>query len=159
LDTIPAIDPRGTEVVVAEIGIALSWFETAPRLAAWAGVAPGHDERAGQPGSGNTRQGHRPLLAILTPLAPAAVPTKDTYFSALYQRLSARRGKTRAIIAVAHAIMVSVFHRLSRQEPDRGLGANDVDERRRQFTVDRLTWRLAHLGYQVHLEQVAVPSV
>ena len=159
LDTIPGIDQRGAEVMVAEIGIALARFETAPRLAAWAGVAPGNDERAGKPRSGNTRQGHRPLRAILTQLAHAAMQTKGTYLAAWSQRLAARRGQTRAIIAVAPAIMVSVFPRLSRQAPYRELGAHDVDERRRQFTIDRLTRRMAHLGYRVHLEPVAVPAV
>jgi transposase len=60
---------------------------------------------------------------------------------------------------VAHAIMVSAFHMLSRQEPYRELGAHYFDERRRQFTVDRLTRRIEHLGYRVHLEPVAVPAV
>jgi transposase len=92
-----------------------------------------------------------PLRAILTRLAHAAVHTKDTYFSALYQCLAARRGKKRAIIAVAHAIMVSVFHKLSRQESYRELGANYFDERPRQFTIDRLARRIAHLGYRVYL--------
>jgi transposase len=159
LDTRPGIDQRGAEVMVAEIGIEMSRFETAPRLAAWAGVAPGNDESAGQQRSGKTRQGHRPLRAILPPLAHAAVPTKDTSLSAWSQRLAARRGKKRAIIAVAHAIMVSAFHRLSRQEPYRELGAHYVDERRRQFTVDRLTRRIEHLGYRVPLEPVAAPTV
>jgi transposase len=159
LDTIPGIDQRGAEVIVAEIGIEMARFETAPRLAAWAGVAPGNDESAGKQRSGKTRKGNRPLRAILTQLAYAAVHTKDTYLSALYQRLAARRGKKRAIIAVAHAIMVSVFHMLSRQEPYRELGANYFDERRRQVTIDRLTRRIAHLGYRVHLEPVTVPAV
>ena len=158
LDTIPGIDQRGAEVIVAEIGIDMSRFETAPRLAAWAGVAPGHDESAGKQRSGKTRKGNRPLRAILTQLAHAAVRTKDTYLSALYQRLAARRGKKRAIIAVAHSIMRSVFHMLSRHTPYRELGANYFDERRRQFTVDRLTRRIERLGYQVHLEPVAVPA-
>jgi hypothetical protein len=112
--------------------------------------------------SGKTRKGHRALRAILTQLAHAAVSTKGTSLSAWSQRLAARRGKKRAIIAVAHAIMASVFHRLSRQEPSRELGANSVDERRRQFTVDRLTRRiehLEHLGYRVYLEPVAVSAV
>jgi transposase len=159
LDTIPGIDQRGAEVMVAEVGIDMARFETAPRLAAWAGVAPGNDDSAGKQRSGTTRQGHRPLRAILTQLAHAAVQTTGTSLSALYQRLAARRGKKRAIIAVAHAIMVSVFHRLSRQEPYRELGAHDFDERRRQFTIDRLTRRIAHLGYRVHLEPVAIPTV
>src|SRR5256885_5301845 len=96
-------------------------FETAPRLAAWAGVAPGNDESTGKQRSGKTRKGNRPLRAILTQLAHAAVRTKGTYLSALYQRLAARRGKNRAIVAVAHAIMCSVFPMLSRQEPYREL--------------------------------------
>src|SRR5262245_24554062 len=81
--------------------------ETAPRLAEWSGVAPGNDESAGKTRSGKTRKGNRPLRAILTQLAHAAVRTKGTYLSALYLRLAARRGKNRAIVAVAHAIMRS----------------------------------------------------
>ena len=141
-------------MIVAEIGIEMARFETAPRLAAWAGVAPGNDESAGKQRSGKTRKGNRPLRAILTQLAHAAVRTKGTYLSALYQRLAARRGKNRAIIAVAHSIMCSVFHMLSRQEPYRELGANYFDERRRHYTVDRLARRIEHLGYRVHLEPV-----
>ena len=155
LDTIPGIDQRGAEVIVAEIGIDMSRFETAPRLAAWAGVAPGNDESAGKQRSGKTRKGNRPLRAILTQLAHAAVRTKGTYLSALYHRLATRRGKNRAIIAVAHAIMRSAFYMLSRQEPYRELGANYFDERRRHYTVDRLARRIEHLGYRVHLEPVA----
>jgi transposase len=100
----------------------LSRFETAPRLAAWAGVAPGHDASAGKQRSGKTRKGNRPLRAILTQLARAAVRTKDTYLSACYQRLAVRRGKKRAIIAVAHSMMGRVFHMRSRHAGYRDLG-------------------------------------
>ncbi len=153
-DTIPGVDQRGAEVIVAEIGIAMGRFETAPRLAAWAGVAPGNDESAGKQRSGKTRKGNRALRTILTQLAHAAVRTKGTYFSALSQRLAARRGKQRAIVAVAHSIMQSVFPMLTRNEPSHELGANYFDERRRQYTVDRLTSRIEHLGYRVHLESL-----
>jgi transposase len=158
LDTIPGIDQRGAEVIVPEIGIDMSRFETAPRLAAWAGVAPGNDESAGKQRSGKTRKGNRALRAILTQLAHAAVRTKGTYVSALYQRLAARRGKQRAIIAVAHSIMKSIFYMLSRNVPYHELGANYFDERRRHYTVDRLARRIEHLGYLVHLEPVAAPA-
>ena len=158
LDTIPGIDQRGAEVIVTEIGIDMSRFETAPRLAAWAGVAPGNDESAGKQRSGKTRKGNRPLRAILTQLAHAAVRTKGTYLSALYQRLAARRGKQRAIIAVAHSIMKSIFYMLSRNVPYHELGANYFDARRRHSTVDRLARRIEHLGYRVHLEPVAAPA-
>jgi transposase len=159
LDTIPGIDQRGAEVIVAEIGIDMARFETAPRLAAWAGVAPGNDESAGKQRSGKTRKGNRSLRAILTQLAHAAVRTKGTYVSALYQRLAARRGKHRAIIAVAHSIMKSIFYMLSRNIPYHELGANYFDERRRHYTVDRLARRIEHLGYRVSLEPMIAPAV
>ena len=158
LDTMPGIDQRGAAVIVTAIGMDMSRCETAPRLAAWAGVAPGNDERAGKQRSGKTRKGNRTLRAILTQLAHAAVRTQGTYLSALYQRLAARRGKQRAIIAVAHSIMKSIFYRLSRHVPYHELGANYFDERRRHSTVDRLARRIEHLGYRVHLEPVAAPA-
>jgi transposase len=158
LDTLPGVDQRGAEVIVTEIGIDMSRFETAPRLAAWAGVAPGNDESAGKQRSGKTRKGNRALRAILTQLAHAAVRTKGTYVSALYQRLAARRGKQRAIIAVAHSILKSIFYMLSRNTPYHDLGANYFDERRRPSTVDRLARRIEHLGYRGHLEPVAAPA-
>jgi transposase len=152
LDTIPGVNQRGAEMIVAEIGIDMTRFGTAPRLAAWSGVAPGNDESAGKQRSGKTRKGNQVLRAGLTQLAHGAVRTKGTYLSALYRRLAARRGKRRAILAVAHSIMVSVFHMLTRNAPYRDLGANYFDERRRHYTVDRLTSRIEHLGYRVHLE-------
>jgi len=91
-------------------------FGTAARLTAWTGVAPGHDESAGKHRSGKTRQGHRALRTGLTQMAHAAARTQGTYLSALYHRLAARRGKKRAIIAVAHAMVVSAFPMLSRHE-------------------------------------------
>jgi hypothetical protein len=77
----------------------------------------------------------------------------------LYQRLAARREKKRAIITVTYAITVSVFPALSRPERYCELGTNSVDERQRQFTVDWFTRCIQHLGYGVHLEPVAVPTV
>jgi hypothetical protein len=144
------VDQRGAEVIVAEIGIDMARFETAPRLAAWAGVAPGNDERAGKQRSGKTRKGNRSLQAVLTQLAHAAVRTKGTHLSALYRHLAARRGQQRAIMAVAHSIMRSVFHMLSRNAPYRELG-DYFDERRRHYTVARLARRIEHLGYHVSL--------
>ena len=83
--------------------------------------------------------------------------TKATYLAAFYRRLAARRGKKRAIRAVAHSIMVSAFYMLARNEPYRELGANYFDERR-HYTVDRLASRLERLGYRVHLEPGAATA-
>jgi transposase len=154
LDTIPGVDQRGAELLVAEWGTDMTRFGTAARLAAWTGVAPGNDESAGQQRSGKTRQGNRALRTGLTQMAHAATRTKGTYVSALYHRLAARRGKKRAMIAVAHAIVVSAFHMLSRHEPYHELGATYFDQQRRHHLVDRFTRRLEHLGYRVSLEPV-----
>ena len=158
LDTIPGVNRRGAELIVAEIGINMTRFGTAPRLAAWAGVAPGNNESAGKHRSSTTRRGNQALRAGLTQLAQAAAHTKETYLSTLYGRLAARRGKPRAIMAVAHSIMVSVFHMLTRHEPYHELGAHYFDERRRHYTVDRLAQRIERLGYRVHLEPVATTA-
>jgi transposase len=155
LDTIPGVDQRGGELLVAEWGIDMGRFATADRLSAWSGVAPGNDESGGKRRSGKTRQGNRALRTELTQLAHAAARTKGTYLSALYQRLAARRGKKRAIMAVAHSLVVRAFHMLSRNEPYQELEANDFDHQRRLQLVDRLTRRLERLGYRVSLEAVA----
>ena len=152
LDTMPGVNQRGAELWVAEMGIEMARFGPASRLAAWSGVAPGNEESAGKQRSGKTRKGNRVLRAALTQLAHAAARTKGTYLSALYQRLAKRRGKKRAIIAVAHAMVVSAFHMLSRNESYRELGADYFETRRRQQLVDRLARRIEHLGYHVHLE-------
>jgi len=149
LDTIPGVDQRGAEVIVAEIGIDMARFETAPRLAAWAGVAPGNDESAGKQRSGKTRKGNRSLRAVLTQLAHAAVRTKGTHLSALYRHLAARRGKQRAIMAVAHSLLVIIYHELTRDEPYQELGAAYYDERDRQAVERRLIRRLEELGNEV----------
>lgn len=117
-------------------------------------MAPGNDESAGKQRSGKTRKGNRALRAGLTQLAHAAVRTKETYLSALYHRLAARRGKKRAILAVAHAIVVSAFHRLSRNEPYRELRVNYFDEHRRHQLVDQLARRMERLGYRVSVQSV-----
>jgi len=82
----------------------------------------------------------------------------ETNTIGLYGRLAARRGKQRAIMAVAHSIMVSVFHMLTRQEPYPELGAHYFDERRRHDTVDRWAQRSERLSYRVHLEAVATTA-
>jgi transposase len=148
----PGVDRWGAEVLVAEWRTDMRRFGTASRLAAWTGVAPGNDESAGKQRSGKTRKGNRGLRTALTQLVHAAARTKGTYLSALYQRLAARLGKKRAIIAVAHSMVVSAFRTLSRHEAYRELGSNYFDEQRRHQLGHRLTRRLEHLGCRVNLE-------
>jgi transposase len=154
LDTIPGVDQRSAELLVAEWGTDMRRLGTASRLSAWTGVAPGNDESAGKQRSGKTRRGNRTLRTGLTQMAHVAARTQGTYLSALYQRLAARRGKKRAIMAVAHAIVVSVFHRLARHEPYHELGHNYWDAQRRDHFIGRLMRRIERLGYRVSLDPV-----
>lgn len=155
LDTIPGVGHQSAEIIVAEIGTDMTRFPSDRHLCAWAGVAPRNNESAGKHRSGKTRQGDRALRTTLVQSAHAAAHTKNTYLSALYHRIAARRGKKRAIIAVAHAILTSAYHMLERKEDYREAGADYFDRRNPESTAKRLTKRLEKLGYQVTLQPQA----
>jgi transposase len=142
LETMPGVDRRGAAMLVAAMGTDMRRCGTAARLAAWAGVAPGHAASAGTRRSGKTRKGNRALRTGLVPLAHSATHTKETSVATLCRRLAARRGKQRAMIAVAHANLVRVFSILVRHEPYRERGATYVDRLRQSQSVERLTRRL-----------------
>lgn len=151
LDTIVGINRRLAEVLLAEIGTDVKRFPTAKHLASWAGMCPGNDQSAGKRLSGRTRKGNRWLRAALMEAAHAAAHTKNTYLSAQYRRLGSRRGKQKAVVALAHSILVIVYMVMSRQEAFKELGGNYFDERERQAVEKRLVRRLEQLGYQVSL--------
>lgn len=160
LDTIPGVARRTAEVIVSEIGTDMNRFPTADHLAAWAGVAPGNNESAGKRYSGTTRKGDKALNTALIQAAHAASHTKDTYLSAQYHRLAGRRGKKRAIVAVAHSILVIAFHLIQRKEAYQELGSDFFDKRRPDATAKRLIKRLERLGYDVsHLESSSILPV
>jgi transposase len=151
-DTIPGVARRAAEMIVAEIGTEMTRFPSADHLASWAGVAPGHHESAGTRASGKTRKGHRFLRTTLVPAAHAAVRTKGPYLSAPYQRLAAQRGKKRALLAVAHSILVRAYDIIQRQEPYREAGADFFDRLQPEDTARRLVKRLESLGYHVTVQ-------
>ena len=151
-DTIPGVARTAAEIIVSEIGTDMSRFPTADALSAWAGVAPGNNESAGRKRSGKTRQGTSALKAILVQAAHGAAHTKNTYLAAQYRRLAAHRGKKKAIVAVAHSILVIGYHLVQRNEPYQDLGADYFDRSNPEKTAHRLVRRLEHLGYQVALQ-------
>ncbi|MCZ7572835.1 MAG: IS110 family transposase [Ardenticatenaceae bacterium] len=160
LDTIPGVSQRTAEILLAEIGSDLSRFPSAKHLASWAGMCPGNDESAGKRKSGRTRKGSPWLPQALTEAAQAAARTKNTYLGALYRRIAARRGKKKAVLAVGHSILVSVYYILTRRESYQDLGANYFDERDRRAVERRLVRRLEQLGNTVTLApRVPVPEV
>jgi transposase len=152
LDTIPGVDERTAEIILAEIGLDMSQFPTADDLASWAGFAPGNHQSGGKRYSGRTTKGNRPIRAALTQTAWAASRTKETWLKARYHRLVARRGKKRAIVALGRSILVSVWHMLSKRQPYQDLGEDYYDQRRKESKVTYLTKQLTRLGFAVQLD-------
>jgi transposase len=153
LCTIPGVQRRTAEVIVAETGADMSAFPTAKHLASWAGQCPGNDQSAGKRRSGRTRKGSRWLGIALTEAALAATRTKGTYLGAQYRRLRVRRGHKRALGAVRHSILTATWHMLSTGEIYRDPGA-DYFERRQspERRVKALVAKLEGLGQRVTLE-------
>jgi transposase len=155
LDTIPGITPRAAQMIIAEVGTDMHRFPSAKHLASWAGLCPGNHESAGKRLSGRIRHGNHALRQVLMEAAHGASHTKNNYLAAQYHRLAARRGRKRAIVAVAHSLLTIVYYVLERREPYHDLGANYFDERDHTAVEQRLIRRLEKLGYQVILQPQA----
>jgi transposase len=156
LETIPGIAQRTAEIVIAEIGVDMSRFPTASHLASWAGLCPGNNESAGKHRSTTTRSGNSWLQSALVEAAWANIRTKDCYLAVRFHRIARRRGQQRALIAVAHTILVICWHMLTDGTTYTELGPdylarNDSPDRRRKHLVNQLE----HLGYHVQLHPAA----
>lgn len=149
--TIPGINELTAWNVAAEIGVNMDQFPSPQQLASWAGLCPGNNESAGKRRSGQTRYGAPWLKRALCQAAWAASHTRNTYFSAQYRRLAARRGKKRAIIAVAHSLLIVIYCILKQNRTYQELGGNHFDqihaERHKRYFVKKLQ----ALGFQVNL--------
>lgn len=157
-DSLPGINQRLAQIIVAEIGPDLQPFEDAEHLASWAGMCPGNNESAGKRKSGRTRNGSPWLRRALIEAAHGAAHTKHKYFQALYRRLASRRGSQRAAVAVGHSLLVTGYHLITRQTAYEDLGGNYFDERDREAVKRRAVRRLEKLGYQVELAPLAAAA-
>ena len=135
LDSIPGVAQRTAEVLIAELGVDMTQFPSAGHAASWVGLCPGNHESAGKHKSGRTRTGNRWLRAALTEAAHAATRT-DSALAAQYRRLM-HRGHKKAVVAVAHSILVIAYHLLSRQTTYRELGADYFDRRHAEKATAR----------------------
>jgi transposase len=152
LKTIPGVNQRTAEVLIAEIGVDMSAFPTPKHLASWAGVCPGNDQSAGKRRSGKTREGSKWLRATLTESALAAARTKNSYLAAQYQRLRGRRGHSKAVMAVGHSILTAAWHMLQNGELYRDLGGDYFTRQNPDRLTRRLIRQLEALGHHVTLQ-------
>jgi transposase len=158
LDAIPGVGVEVAQAILAELGTDMSRFPSAAHAASWAGLAPGKNESAGRNQSNRVSPGRRFLKQMLIQAAHGAGASKNNYLSALFRRLTARRGKKRAAIAVARTILVIAFHMLRDGTAYTDLGPDYLDKRDEQHLKRRLVKRLEQLGLKVTLEPMAASS-
>jgi transposase len=156
VQTMPGVRARAAQAILAETGMDMSPFPTAQHFASWARLCPGNHESAGKRRPATTGQGAAWLRATLQEVAWAAVKTKKSYYRALYHRLKGRRGPKKAIVAVQHAMLVALWHILTRRVSHQDLGV-DYYARRNTARIRRHhVRRLEQLGYQVTLVEEPV---
>ena len=153
LISVPGYDRISAQSVIAEIGADMKPFRTQAHLCSWAHICSGNNESAGKRKSGATGHGNRWLRTMLVQVAWAASHKKGSYFQAQYRRLAGRRGKKRAIVAVAHSILTVTYFILAEGRAYKDLGADHFDrisrDRIRRYHIKRLET----LGYKVELTE------
>jgi transposase len=155
LTEVPGVDRLTSASFIAEVGVDMGAFHGASHLASWTGVAPGNNESAGKRRRARVRRGNPHLKPVLIQAALAASRKRDSYFHQKFLRLRARSGHQRAVMAIAHKLVITMYYILARGAPYRDLGADYLDKLRAKSTARSLVRRLQGLGYNVILEPTA----
>lgn len=151
LDQMPGINRDAAIEILGEIGSDMSPWPDHDRMAAWAGLCPGNHESAGKRKKIGVRKGNPFLKSILVQAATAAVKTKGSYYQAKFARLCKRRGYKRAIVAIAHSMIIAIYHMIRDDRPYKELGAQMLDNRSAESKKKSLIKQLESLGYAVEL--------
>lgn len=159
LQEIPGVGPAVAATIITEVGVDPTAFKSPHQLAAWAGVCPGNNESAGKHLGARTRKGNASLRTALIEATMGACRSKQSYFRDKYYRLKARRGHKRARMAIAHKILIAVYHVLFENQPYADLGAGYLDRLRSDRTVKQTVGRLERLGFTVALTKKVPQNV
>jgi transposase len=152
LDTAPGIGRTAAELILAEIGTDMRRFPTEGHLASWAKVCPGNRQSGGKQYSSRTGKGSRWLRPVLVQAAWAAIRVKDSRFAAVYRRLVVRLGKQKAIMAIAHRLLIAIYHMLMEHVPYREAGILPPSGPAKQKRVTRLQREIEQLGFTVTVQ-------
>ena len=157
IQEIPGIAANSAQVIISVIGNDMSRFPSDRHISKWAGLCPGNNESANKRKSGKTTKGNKMLRTTLVNCAHSAVKVKTSYFSALFARISAHRGKKRAYVAVAHAMLIAIYHVLNDKVAFKDLGADYYNQFNRERKANGMLKKLKALGYDVTI--AAAPAM
>lgn len=152
LDKVPGINVRVGSIIVAELGLEMSRFPDEAHLVSWVGLCPAANISANKRLRTKIGKGNQWLRQALIEVAHAAARSKGTFLEAYYQRLRRRMGHKKAIVALAHRMLIIIYHLLKEGQPYRELGPDHVDEKAREASKTHAVRRLEQLGYQVTLQ-------
>ena len=148
LQSIPGIGSTSAQAIIAVIGTDMDRFPDAAHLASWAGLCPGDNQSAAKRKSGKTRKGNSLLRTTLVTCAHAAAANKSSYFHAQFTRISAHRGKKRAYVAVAHSILIAIYHMLKFGLAFEDLGADYYNRFNKERKINAYLKKLKALGWE-----------
>ncbi|MBA3827024.1 MAG: IS110 family transposase [Ktedonobacterales bacterium] len=151
LQSIPGIQATAAAVIVAEIGVDMTRFPSAKHLASWAGVCPGNKQSGGKRMQAGMTKGNPWLRGMLGEVVWSISHTSNNYLAEQYRRIARRRGKHKAIVAVAHTVLVIIYHLLRDKRPYVDLGADYFDKLDKTRLERQHVRRLEQLGYAVTL--------
>ena len=146
---VTGIGEDGAKAIVAVIGTDMDRFPTDAHLASWAGLCPGNNESAKKRRSGKTTKGNKLLRTTLVVCAHAAVKVKSSYFYAQFKRISAHRGKKRAYVAVAHSMLIAIYHILKDGIEFEDLGSEYYNQFNKERKINAYLKKLKNLGWEL----------
>lgn len=148
IQNVTGIGPDSAKAIIAVIGTDMERFPTDSHISSWAGLCPGDHESAKKRKSGKTRKGNKLLRSTLVVCAHAAAKVKTSYFHAQYKRISAHRGKKRAAVAVAHSMLIAIYHMLKEGVAFEDLGADYYNQFNTERKINAYLKKLKALGWQ-----------
>ena len=148
IQDVPGIGNASAQAIIAVIGTDMSRFPSDRHLSSWAGLCPGNNESAKKRRSGKTRKGNALLRSTMTVCAHSAVKVKTSYYYAQYTRICAHRGKNKAILAVAHSMLIAIYHILKDNIPYKELGADYYNQFNRESKIKAYLKKLKVLGWE-----------